>query len=1608
MSTSQRKFYEIQTSINVKIILPESNVKVNFDSIESISLYNNQNLNKQFKSYLLKNNIKLGKEYYFYLQKGEDIIRILPKNKKVKDLKLQPNDLIVVSYEKKQIKSQSVFSVTSLNTLEENINNNINSELKQNPIIYPKEKSIEINDYQKDMEKKKKIIKIIIITLSLVVLAGLVFLLIYLKKNKKIGAIAPTPPIFIKDKLVIEKKYPINMILEYSNKKETEIKLEGEKIQKKDSSQSIWMASDFIFIVRDEKIEKDEIKLSEKNVYTGYIALLNLTSHNKTEDMMIIYDKTLNNILKNNNLRNLDEPDLKYVGEDGNFCLAKIEFYLNGEIKNYFLPKGMSITEFSFIEEISKLIIPKISSNLYIKSIDQYFDDLSKNENENNFTEFEKEGILNSNKNKIVKKRILENKSENIMDYNNDTEVEIEDYRTTPLIPSFNYDVREANSIEESSNENINDKKEGNYSNLTQYSLKNAECDDAKMEGSTINTTTYSIINDKGLLESVEQKSISVMETQNTGNDRETDQLYSSVYDSNNQISFTDNEEINNSTNQNIDFGIDSLITINSQIINLSDYFINEDINKKIYSYFDNFVYEKYNESYDNSKKENIEKEEDEKEYRNEGNNKRNLNQEATYYGMKKITQVKQLFKYNLIGLRMEKQLFIENDPSTGIVSIYTISIFGNKNTKIKTGENYSNLHIIIEKKNQMGYKLTTLLNQSNYELTKRNKKYADVIIDLEKNMSNLVEEYFDYSNVFKDDINNMYNQVKHFTGKFFDELIELIIQVYDDFNIILNISKQGKYEVMNNIRKVIEEEYINYIYKMLDSLEIFQNNTLIFLENIQKEIEKINDFQIDLLYDIVDQIYNAKEIFKNFNKNLFKAIEKGIITFRYDIRDYIDDIIGDLLYLTDFLSININQNDILVQAIEENKRKKIIIKLKNFRNIVNEIMDLLMTKINKDYDDKMSIDNKNSIKNYSYEKVNKFVNIIETKSDITIKNVKKKIKNMELYELYGNNIDIINDINNKTIFEYINNIHNIINSSLNIKPEYSDNESQLVKNMQSLFNISNEIIVEVNGEINEINNYISNYTKNYIDENIYRIYYNLYYLKKNFENDEMNKLLNEFYLLINKTITSHLSYLMLKNFDLCFTYLNEAIQLNHKTYRSSTYICSGLMKKKETFKIKYDQFFTLISSDKFLNIIEKYFYELKNDILNYAQEKLSINKYYFNNQLYDKIFYLIEQSNKEALNLIDNINNYFNEINLNKELKINALNIINDILGPINEKNKDKIDELYKFLYENIKEKGKTKSCDNNDLYYEWWIMPIFGTDYEIFDCPHTNNINLVKLDLIETDNFLKNQKNILLNNFIKKIENYLNQYHLYTQNLYNNLHHYVENKISNTEEIKNLMVYQDIFNIVISNDTNDGLLKRLNNEKKLFDNNIYNYLTSFDNNIKLIEDNYFNLKYSKDIKQFLEYPKEIIYKIKQFNEELLKNSDNLKNIIELLYNKRINNIIKSTNNYINNNNKFNFEYIISNINSKTIFEEYYLAKYNKLKNTFDDFFIDFNNYANITNITSDINDTDYDLFSNLEKYKIIIDNYTDFTNYFENFTNDEFVQLKVEDYSKYNFNIN
>ena len=199
--------------------------------------------------------------------------------------------------------------------------------------------------------------------------------------------------------------------MRFNSKKKNDIEIKGAN-----PTPIISELSDFIFIVREQKIEKDYKNLIEKELYTGYIAFLNNSLNNQTHDILNIYDKKLNELLNYNNSINLKKPDLKYIGEKGNICFAKIEFYLNGEIKNYYLPNNFTKNIFLYIEETAKLIIPKISSNLYVKSIDEKINEIISlnnisNESIENFENIENnesfnhENIYLSNKRKLFNKK---------------------------------------------------------------------------------------------------------------------------------------------------------------------------------------------------------------------------------------------------------------------------------------------------------------------------------------------------------------------------------------------------------------------------------------------------------------------------------------------------------------------------------------------------------------------------------------------------------------------------------------------------------------------------------------------------------------------------------------------------------------------------------------------------------------------------------------------------------------------------------------------------------------------------------------------------------------------------------------------------------------------------------------------------------------------------------------------------------------------------------------------------------------------------------------------------------------------------------------------------
>jgi hypothetical protein len=218
----------------------------------------------------------------------------------------------------------------------------------------------------------------------------------------------------------------------------------------------------------------------------------------------------------------------------------------------------------------------------------------------------------------------------------------------------------------------------------------------------------------------------------------------------------------------------------------------------------------------------------------------------------------------------------------------------------------------------------------------------------------------------------------------------------------ILKEVKEDKYDVFNIIRESIKNDYMDYIKYMNNLLINFCNNTLLFLDNIQEEMKKIDDFSIDFFYDIIDVLNDGKMILKEFVLKLFSSVEKGIIILKKNINNNAEKNIGDFLYITDFLSINLNKNELLLKAFEEDVRKELSFKLDEFRNIVNYIINLLIYNINNDY--LGEITNNNGIKFFTNELVYKKSEIMQNEENKFIAISKEKIQYLDLYELYNSN----------------------------------------------------------------------------------------------------------------------------------------------------------------------------------------------------------------------------------------------------------------------------------------------------------------------------------------------------------------------------------------------------------------------------------------------------------------------------------------------------------------------------------------------------------------------------------------------------------------------------
>ena len=935
------------------------------------------------------------------------------------------------------------------------------------------------------------------------------------------------------EKLAVHIEYKPGRALIYKYVKNVNVNI---KLQDKESLQNLENSAEFIIYIRDKYFQKGDN--NTKIVwYTGYFGLINYSYKNSSNetDTSLLQDKNLVEILKENNVSYFSIKNNENNG-NGNInknndkiAFIKIDFNQNGELRNIYNPKSEKFTmeNMKIIKELIGLVIPKISSDLFSENIYEELDGIL---NQENYTD-NRGGLLRrlseetQKRRKIPKayKKKIKKITYRILQENSTDESENERIIDQTLIP---------NEADIDVNLRQLDKAEDNSSQITLLSLQNFQSDKGKLLGSLNNKTVHTNITNDGLVNSIQQVDNVelVNETKDTTRD---DYIYNDVYNEDSLFKKEDFEleEIDDTENSTIGLTGMDLDSVNS--INLLSSFMDD--NSTLYEYFSNIEYMEFNETVyedylltemgggilENLNATNytvmdieVEEREEIKTANESFTTLRHL--ESSYYGQKKLSNIKYIYDKSLLGFSIQTYLEINSYPNNGQTKVKTIFNMGSLQYILDKLTSYSNNHILIKNTNCLGNDLIELIFAKI-----SNKTLSDKFLNSLKSFSNDIYSIFvpqKYSNVFEGFVEFSKNRSNIYET--FNFVYNNIMEYHQNLLKITEEIKDNKIELLSNLINSIKEQFINNINLMVNKAELFKNQSLEHCGEIMKYLssprvttsmvngfinvvyENVND--ITLYNDELNLIQECKNYMTNFYSKLFSSMDKQFASYISDISQGIN--------LNDSFDISINNLESEIQGNvkivpSEEKIKDIFSKLENIRQYRTNITSSLEVKIKEDYQSIIS-EKAQSVKT----KLQSYYNEVLERSTSLIELINSNYYRLDFFDkikIYQNNLDYIDSAINKILYELQDFLEIIFYSKfINIKREYFDQNSALLNKKKDLFNIADNILkLNLKYENNMTDEEIQNY-KNEMDSLLNNYNFTLLnFLQQSFLDDLKNKI---------------------------------------------------------------------------------------------------------------------------------------------------------------------------------------------------------------------------------------------------------------------------------------------------------------------------------------------------------------------------------------------------------------------------------------------------------------------------------------------------------------------
>ena len=869
------------------------------------------------------------------------------------------------------------------------------------------------------------------------------------------------------------------------------------------------------------------------------------------------------------------------------------------------------------------------------------------------------------------------------------------------------------------------------------------------------------------------------------------------------------------------------------------------------------------------------------------------------------------IFKINLFGVKFSLGVLIEGSSSNGDIYVQAVLTILDENIPLYEYKFNSNVAIVINKY----VKSFISIGKQLYE------KYEYIRIQIKNNWLNIIKENLgQFSNHITSifDISKLYYEpIKRLTKAFIDSakyifngIKEILISKLDAFKSIThNIIKEGIEEI-NEMLKDIRNQYIKIIDNAKEFATNIQNIGFDFINDIKEGLKELEEFDLSLMYTIYDQLIRPIDFLSKFEKNIFDSIKKGInsaITLLIELQN---KLIGDKIGMLESIMGGLLTSPILKEGVDESSRF-------NIKNIINSLIDELNEHINiiknKVFDNYLQdINNKGKQLSINLEKN---ITFFSNKSNALIKEIKSKIENIELMELYSTHLDIIDSIRDNILLISNNKFYELFSSYQDYLLIYKLNEELLINATQELKLSADKIISILKDEVNEMRIKLENVKIN-LSEN-YRMTLGdiAFHLIEIVTPKDLEILVNNFYNLLDSMLLAFQKRDE-KNYEYLFIYLNNVINEYKNSNRMNR---KGVIVDQNFHKFlnKNNDYKELVNTI-FEPIANKSYFYIYNSIINVFDSKIFKKIDYLDYKNDEHLYFLYGYL--DYLNQIkDLIYKYISESIYSKKVKVDIdskylMNFSNSSMI-LYQKGNDlfNVYSKYKFYYK----------CDTDFCYqkknpkrfrphHDWWTSSGWNVD---------GREGYKKIITEINNNTFDDQPKLIFENFIKKynitIENYSE----------------LIGKIDNTVKESQKKIYNEFLSTKKFNDTIEEYINKYKSLKNIVlgknsIENIYNYLTK---NIKNKISKYYSSisSYNDKLTQFYKNNfKDSFFNYLQKPNEILYKFEEIQNIFENIEDKFQSNIINTLQTQLNTEirflyNKFtditneNIDYLLKNIPS-------------------------------------------------------------------------------------------